>query len=279
MLSNSLCQLASKAAPPFVRKAGAHLLVVALAITLGDAVAQQPGQSASDKTSWGLGLGVISTQKPYKDIDRESKLLPLPFFENRYLQLFGPTLEVKLSGLGLGDPQRLDFRLVAQMNLDGAGYEADDAPVLNGMAEREGGYWAGAKAKWRNGFADVGIEWLADVSNNSKGQRLSLSLERGWRLGEKLMLTPRVGIAWVDDNYVDYYFGVRKSEALAGRPAYVGKSGLMPGVGVRAVYRFDNHHAAMFDARAVKLADSIKDSPLVDASVENRLLLSYMYRF
>jgi hypothetical protein len=117
-------------------------------------------------------------------------------FENRYVRVFGPTVEVKLPSLKLDGSQHLDFRLVGQMNLDGAGYEADDAPILSGMAERKGGFWAGAKVKWHNGLADVNLEWLGDASSYSKGQRLSLALEKTWRMGDKLMLTPRVGLAW-----------------------------------------------------------------------------------
>lgn len=255
------------------------ILVIALCGAVSNAAAQQPGQGAPEGTTWGLGVGLISNQKPYKGMDRENQLLPLILFENRYVQVFGPVVEAKLPSLELGGAQRIDFRLVAQMNLDGAGYEADDAPILAGMGERKGGFWGGAKAKWRNGVADVNVEWLADISNNSQGQRLSLGLEKTWRFGDKLMLTPRVGVAWVDSNYVDYYFGVSSSEATAWRPAYVGKSGVIPGAGARAVYRFDSHHSVMFDVRVVSLADSIKDSPLVDTSTENRVLMAYTYRF
>lgn len=261
------------------RTASMSVLAIALCGVVTNVAAQQGGPGAPEGTTWSLGLGVMSVQKPYKDIDRENKVLPLLQFENRYVKVSPMGIEGKLPSLKLGGSQRVEFALVGRMNLDGAGYEADDAPILRGMAERESGFWAGGKAKWRNEVVDVSVEWLADVSGNSKGQRFSLGLEKTWRLGEKLMLTPRIGAAWVDSNYVDYYFGVRNSEALIERPAYVGKSGVIPGAGVSAIYRFDSHHSVMFDARVVSLAASIKDSPIVDASTENRVLMTYSYRF
>ena len=277
MPTPSLRPLALRASSPAPR------LVASAALTLccfaPHASAQQPGQGAPEGSTWGIGVGLISTQKPYIGVDRENTLLPMIQFENRYVRVFGPTVEVKLPGLKLDGSQHLDFRLVGQMNLDGAGYEADDAPILAGMAERKGGFWAGAKVKWHNGLADVNLEWLADASSYSKGQRLSLGLEKTWRLGDKLMFTPRVGLAWVDSNYVDYYFGVRTTEARAGRPAYAGRSAVIPGAGARAVYRFDAHHSVMVDARVASLGDAIKNSPLVDASTENRVLMAYIYRF
>ena len=172
MPTPSLRPLALRASSPAPR------LVASAALTLccfaPHASAQQPGQGAPEGSTWGIGVGLISTQKPYIGVDRENTLLPMIQFENRYVRLFGPTVEVKLPGLKLDGSQHLDFRLVGQMNLDGAGYEADDAPILAGMAERKGGFWAGAKVKWHNGLADVNLEWLADASSYSKGQRVSL---------------------------------------------------------------------------------------------------------
>lgn len=261
------------------RTAAVSVLAVALCASVADAAAQQPGQGEPEGSTWGLGIGVVSTQKPYTGIDRENRLLPLITFENRYVRVFGPAVEVKLPSLDLGGSQRVDFRLVARMNIDGAGYEDNDAPILGGMDERKGGFWAGGKVEWKTGVADLSAEWLGDVSSNSEGQRFSLGLEKTWVFGGRLLLTPRLGVAWVDKKYVDYYFGVRSDEAIAGRPAYEGDSGVIPGVGVRAIYRLDAHQSLMFDARVARLPTSIKDSPLVDASTENRVLFGYMYRF
>jgi outer membrane protein len=270
---------------PLRRAANLSALAIVMSAAASTAAAQQPGPEGSGGpggpggSSWGLGLGVFSAQKPYTGSDRETKVLPLLQFENQYVKVGALGIEVKLPGLDLGDRQRLDFSIVGRMNLDGAGYEADDAPILAGMAERKGGFWTGAQVQWRNEMANVSVEWLGDVAGKSKGQRFSLSVEKPFRLGPNLMISPRLSAAWLDKKYVDYYFGVRSSEAMAGRPAYVGKAGVVPGVGVRAIYRLDSHHSLMFDARVAGLAKSMKDSPLVDTSTENRVLVGYLYRF
>jgi outer membrane protein len=61
------------------------------------------------------------------------------------------------------------------------GYEPDDAPVLNGMAERKSGCgWApmccGAA------LADLGAEWLADASGHSRASACACP-RNGWRMG------------------------------------------------------------------------------------------------
>ena len=240
-------------------------------------VAEEPGERESSSTSWSLGLGGVSKQKPYTDIDRENMAIPLLKFENKYFHVFGPEVGFKLPGININDSQKLNFSIIAKY--DGSGYESDDAEILNDMSERKSGVWAGAKMEWNSNLFDINAEWLADASSNSKGQRVNLTLERTWRLGEHVMLTPRVGVAWQDKKYVDYYYGVRDSEARLGRPVYSGKSGANAEVGVRGIYMFDNRHSMLLDIEVSSLAKGIKDSPLVDSSTENRVFLGYMYRF
>ncbi|KPQ26437.1 MULTISPECIES: MipA/OmpV family protein [unclassified Halomonas] len=231
----------------------------------------------SDGTTWGLGVGAISEQEPYAGIDRDNSALPLLQVENRYFSLFGPEIEFKLPSLIISDSQQLNFGIVAEY--DESGYEEGDAPILNGMSEREGGFWAGAKVEWKSDIVDVGAEWLSDVSGNSDGQRFDLGLERTWEFGEHVMLTPHLGASWQDDKNVDYYFGVRDNEVRFDRPAYSGESAINIEAGVRGVYQFDEHHSVLIGVEVTSLADEIKDSPLVDRSTQNAVLAGYLYTF
>jgi MipA family protein len=210
-------------------------------------------------------------------MDRETKALPMISYENRYVKLGGPNLELKLPGMELSESQRLNFGLVTKL-FDGAGYEASDSPALTGMAERKSSVWFGAKMEWENSLADVKLEWLG-ASGNSKGQRLGLGLERKIMLSPSLMLIPQVGVEWVDKKYVDYYYGVRASEATVGRAAYTGKAAVNPEISLTGIYRFDRHHSMMLNVGVRSLGKEIKDSPIVGRSTENRLMLGYKYSF
>ncbi|QEI06387.1 MipA/OmpV family protein [Pigmentiphaga aceris] len=251
-------------------------LAAALSCTL-PAMAQAPGGNGQPSTTWSVGAGVISAQKPYTDISRDNKVLPLVQFENQYIEIFGPKIGLKLPSFNINASNQLNFNLVAKY--DGSGYEAKDAAILNGMRERKGGFWGGAEVEWKNDLADVKAAWLGDLSGNSKGQQFSLGVERTWKVGGKLMLTPRAGAIWQDDKYVDYYFGVRDSEARVGRAAYTGKSGTTAEVGLRAIYMIDQRHSLFADLAMSSLPKSIKNSSLVDSSTENRVMLGYTYRF
>jgi outer membrane protein len=263
--------------------------LVALAVLLGGAVssatAQQRGSGGPggdgpggpQGTQWGLGIGLVNTQRAYKGIERETKALPLLRFENEYLKIGGLGLEVKLPSLQLGERNRIKFGIVGKAEL--SGYEADDAPILAGMAERKSAFWVGAKAEWENEFVDLSAEWTFDAAGNSKGQKFSLGLEKKWHLGQQIMVTPYLTAHMLDKKYVDYYYGVRAAEVTVGRAAYVGESGANVDIGLRTMYRFDKHHSMLLDVGATSLAKQIKASPLVGRSSTNRVVLGYMYNF
>lgn len=257
-----------------------HVSVLAAVLTCSaSAFAQQPpGKDKPESSSWGLGLAVVSMQKAYKETDRETRALPMLSYENQYVKLSGPNVELKLPGLALSDTQRLNFSVVTKL-FGGGGYRASDSPALAGMAERKSSIWAGAKMEWANGFADVKLELLGDASGNSKGQRLVLGMERKWKLSQSVMLVPQVGVEWVDKHYVDYYYGARASEATAGRPAYAGKATANPEISLTGMYRLDRHQSLMLSVGVKSVGEEIKNSPIVGRSTENRVMLAYMYRF
>lgn len=267
--------------PSLVNLARVSALAAVLTCAAPTFAQNPPAKGKPDGASWGVGMAVVSAQKAYKGTDRETRALPMLSYENQYVKLSGPNLELKLPGLVLpqfGDSQRLNFSVVTKLFGPG-GYEASDSPALAGMAERKSSIWAGAKMEWENDLADVKLELLGDASGNSKGQRVVLGLERKWKLNPSIMLVPQVGVEWVDEKYVDYYYGVRASEAMAGRAAYVGKGTVNADISLAGIYRFDKHHSMMLNVGVKALGKEIKDSPIVDSSTENRVMLGYTYRF
>lgn len=232
---------------------------------------------SDQETHWGIGLGVTSAQTPYIGVDRDNTPIPLLQVESQYLRFFGTGLEVKLPSLRLSETQRISFGLIGRY--DGAGYESDDSWALEGMQERKGEVWAGARVAWQSEWFNLHADWTHDISGHSQGQQLKLGANRTWKPKQGFSLTPRIAATWQDGKYVDYYYGVRASEARAGRSAYQGESGLSTEIGLLGVYNINKHHSVMLDLQATRLSSEIKNSPLVDSSTENRVFLGYLYHF
>lgn len=232
--------------------------------------------AAENPTEWGLGVGVASTQKPYTDIDRKYSPLPLLYFSSPWFRFAGTQAEIILPELSLSETQQLNFGLIA--SYDGSGYDEDDSWIFRDMAKRKSGFWAGAKVEWQNDVVHIFSDWTHDISDNSNGQRIRLGAERSWQWGD-VTLTPRIVANRYNASYVNYYYGVRPDEARAWRPAYQGDASINTELGLRSVYQINPYNYLTFDVEVTLLASEIKDSPLVDRNNENRLFLSYMYKF
>lgn len=241
------------------------------AMLLAAHTAWAQGRPAPTESGWSLGVLGSTELSPYRGADSTQRLLPLVAFDNAYVRVAGPMIDLKLPSTGA-----VSYALIARYA--DAGYKADDSPYLLGMAERKSSVWLGAKADWRLPMALLSAQWVGDASGHSGGQQLRLVAEKpmGWG---GLRLAPRVGLVWQDRDYVDYYFGVRKLEAGLGRAAYSGTSTVNTELGLRAVYGFTAEQSVFVDLSATGLGSSIKRSPLVGRNWVTGLRLGYAYRF
>ncbi|MET0281400.1 MAG: MipA/OmpV family protein [Steroidobacteraceae bacterium] len=254
-----------------------------LATAATEAVAQAPspdgpGGPEDDKSySWGLGLAGMAQQKAYTDIDVEYQPIPIIYFENRWVQLLGPSLEFKIPGFTFSEDNELSFG--ARIEFDGGGYKGSDAPILSGMAKRKDSFLAGGAAKWETPWFSLSADAMFDANSASEGSLFSLGIERTFFYGQHLMITPSVEATKLDKKYTDYYYGVRPEEARAGRAAYRPGSTVNTSVGLRVDYMFDEHHALLLQTEYTALGSKIKDSPITDRSGESMVMLGYLYRF
>ena len=235
-------------------------------LALSSAHAENPSGS-----QWGIGGIVGLDRKPYRDFDDKADVLPFLLYENRWVRLVGPTLDLKLHS---SDSVSMGLRL----RYAGEGYEADDSPYLQGMAERKASFWLGGSASWRTSWATLSAEVLADGSGESKGTRMTVGLERSFSSG-KFEFTPRIAAHHVDSKYVNYYYGVRAEEATALRPFHAGKSTTNFEAGLRIGYSLAPKHKLSLDLSTTRFGSGIKDSPLVDRSSQDSVRAGYLYLF
>jgi len=248
----------------------AAVVATSFALALPGAAAQER-EFQRGESQWGIGLGVDVHQEPYRGVDNDTQGIPLIYFENHWVRVLGPGVELKLPSAG-----PVSFRLKARYANDG--FEASDSPYLNGMSEREDGFWVGGEAIWRTPFVNLSAELMADASSHSEGRQFKLQLDRRFTMGQ-FGFTPRLAATHLDREYVGYYYGVNTSEATAGRPRYEGDATVNVELGFRVDYRLSSQQNLFLDLRSTRLGDEIRDSPLVDRSRQTGLRVGYLYRF
>ena len=231
------------------------------------------GADEADGSKWAVGVAAGFRKSPYRGVDNGNTYLPLVSYESKWIRFFGNTLDAKLPSLG-----DFDFSIRTKVAL-GEGYKASKSPYLSGMETRSGSVYLGGASTWRAGFASFSLDYLKDVSGNSKGSQLAFGIERSFVFDRLYQVTPHASITRLDSKYVDYYYGVKASEATPSRPEYVGKSTNQTQLGVRFGVMLTPHQRVLLDVSDQHWGSGISKSPLVDKASAPAFQLGYTYAF
>ncbi len=229
--------------------------VLAALLSAGAVAAQRP---PADTLEWSLGIGLISSPRPY--VGASNNTFPVPLLQLRYKRwsVDGIRASYRLAGdSGL----RLD--LVGGPSF--TSLDANDSPFLRGMESRDPTFELGLAAGYDRARWGV-LAWARqDVLDRSGGQRagIDLALRRTYLEG-RLFLIPALGVEWQSREVVDYSYGVRPTEALPDRPAYRPGSALNPSASLLARYRLAERLDLVSLVRGELLDDTITASPIVD---------------
>jgi outer membrane protein len=249
-------------------------IVPAAAISLALAtpgLAQGPPPSSGLR--WSLGLGVVSSPKPYKGADAD--VMPIPFLELSYKRFYFQGIRF---GYKLVDGTELDLDVRGRYRF--AGYEEDDSPYLAGMEERQGSVDGGLALEWRRGRFGIATTAFADLLGRSSGVEVGVDVSWAQPLADrKVLLTPAVGIEWQNAGLVDYYYGVNPDEALPDRPAYEGEAMLTTRASLSLLWRASPRVTVLALVRADRLDDDVQDSPIVEKRRAVFGMAGFTYRF
>ena len=250
------------------------LLLITSALLVGAAgsVGAQ-ARSGSDELEWSLGLGVISSPRPYVGADNQTRVIPLLDLEYRRFYLRGIQ-----AGFRLIEGERFGLDIVGRAQF--AGYEEEDSSFLAGMADRRETFELGLAASWKLGSFALEATAGADALGRSDGVQAGLQLtwirvfDRG-RAG----LFPSVGFVWQDADFVDYYAGVELEEARPGRPAFEGGSAVNFSAGVRGFVTVADRVRLIGLLQVERLASEFEESPIIDSRWGYFGLLAVAYSF
>lgn len=144
------------------------------------------------------------------------------------------------------------------------GYRPDDDPELAGMERRKSSIDGYLNAVWQTPVVNIGVRYYYDIGRVSRGDAATIRVSRNFSITPDLRLTPSVGLEWESARLVDYYYGVKPSEALPDRSAYTGHESVNYGAGMTGAYRLSRSWCLLAGLYATHLSDGISDSPIVD---------------
>ncbi|RKZ40324.1 MAG: hypothetical protein DRQ49_08745 [Gammaproteobacteria bacterium] len=220
-----------------------------------------------------LGLGILFRREAIEAVDH--RIWPLPYMIMRRGNFFIERLKV---GYRVIDGAEGHVNMIIRPRLEG--FEANNSPLLEGMADRELSLDAGISSMMRQGTVEINFSAMTDVLRHSKGEEMAISIGKTYILtGKKTLFTPRIGIKWQNDELVNYYYGVRTTEAKEERPAYQGEATVNYTGAINATYSLSKRSTLFMDVEYERFGDDISDSPLVDGEQIFNIFLGYGWQF
>lgn len=221
-----------------------------------------------------LGASVAYAQSPYKG--GQDRWLPLPVINYEGDSFWLRTLQ---GGYYLWkDPQN-------QLSLTLAGsaqrYDPDDNDLgaMKGLDERRMTMMGGLEYRHIADWGIVRTNLLGDVLGKSDGIVWDLTYLYRFEFGD-FSLAPGIGATWTSANQNRYYYGVSGHEAArTGIRRYQPDDSWSPYAELSANYRLTERWNTSVYARYTRLADEIKDSPMVDKNSQLTTWAGISYSF
>ncbi|MFK8011419.1 MAG: MipA/OmpV family protein, partial [Marinicellaceae bacterium] len=176
----------------------------------------EPTVRPSFPTGFIYGAGVAYQQQIYKGFDQRTIAIPLLGYVGEKFNVFGPFVNYSVMR---NEDWNFDLNLSPRFN----GYEEDDSDFFQGMQERKDSLDAGFTVKYNPNSWSYQFKALADVLSESSGSELELNIAKKFK-SNLLTIEPSVSFNRLDNNMVDYYYGVTADEATDLRSFYEGST-------------------------------------------------------
>jgi outer membrane protein len=221
-----------------------------------------------------LGLGAMYRDKPYKNFSssKRTNLVPVVLYEGEHFFARGSTI-----GWDFLDSSVVELAVIGEFI--GEGYESSDSKFLKGMSDRDPTLGLGGHIIWKPENLGLKAVAVTDIAGNSNGTQLRGEVFYTHRTGD-WMFKPTASIVWQDENFNDYYYGVRTKEInpFIRRAPYSADSDINYRIGTFAVYQ-QKASPWMFLGGVLYnfLGDEIEDSSIVDEDNELIGLIGVAY--
>jgi outer membrane protein len=230
----------------------------------------------SEENKITLGAGAYVQSQPYKGASDLVLPSPVIFFDNGIVYARWSRFGLYFLGEKAQD-YAWGFSLTVQPRT--LGYKASDSSYLSGMDERkstlEGGVAFSASFQ-KEKYIEVML--LADMMGTYNSWLARAEIGDKYELG-KFTFYPSLILLYEPNKFVNYYYGVKKSEATLSRPYYSPNGGLQYGLQTYIKYPLTQKLSTLINLRYDRIPSSASDSPLTDKSYIYSGLFSLIYTF
>ena len=214
--------------------------------------------AAAEETPNGFlyGVGVGVNQEIYRGYSSRTIPLPILGYRGEKLSVYGPFVSYQLAELG-------NFSVSAKLAPRFDGFDSSDSTVFTGMAKRKDSLDGGIAVQLRQQDWLLEADTVFDLLGNSNGQESTLAVSYSYCFNA-VVVEPKFAVSYADSDLVDYYYGVREDEAIAGRSAYSADGVLNYSAGLAVSTPLFFGGMTRLGIEHKWYGSSISDSPLTD---------------
>lgn len=259
--------------------------LVVSALFLGTATLTAAGAQPANRSDWNVSLGLASLVRPtFAGSDRYI-VTPLPLVN----VVWRDTIALNYEGLSIYR-RGGNLRIGAALTFDGGRDEDGGDRVVSfssgddrllGMGEIDPSIGLKAFASYRLWGIELGASGTKFVGAQNEGILASLSATRRFALSQRFSLSPRIGVTWADQNYMQTFFGVTAPQAArTGFGQFDAEAGLLDvSAGLSATYLLSAHWFVRADAAVRSFQADARNSPLSFSNNNGVFSLSAGYQF
>ena len=171
-----------------------------------------------------------------------------------------------------------NFSVSANLSPRFQGFEADDSQIFAGMDKRYSSVDLGVAARWSHELVNIFVDVKKDALARSQGTELTFGLSKRLTIGP-VFVEPSLSLSYLDDRFVNYYYGVRTHEVRAERSLYQGRSAINQALGLSISTPIFFNGYTRLSIEYKKFDREIFQSPLVDkdSALSARLIFSRFF--
>ncbi|MDQ7068086.1 MAG: MipA/OmpV family protein [Sulfurimonas sp.] len=232
-------------------------------------------QETQKKQKVTVGLGPYLQTQPYKGVDPLLVPSPVVFFDNGIFYVRWSRVGVYFLG-NKGDEFSWGFSLTMQPRV--YGYKAEDSDYLTGMDDRETTIEGGLaySASYKKMYIETML--ITDMLARYDSWLFKTEIGDEYTLGN-FTFYPSLILIYESDEFVNYYYGVKESEATFNRPQFTPGAGWQLGAQTFIDYPFTDKLSGLINLRVDRLPTSALNSPLIDSDYIYSGIVSLIYTF
>ena len=227
---------------------------------------------AQDNLKVKTGLGIFYSSSVYKQAD--DTVILFPALHVKYKNFYVSGLD---TGYVLYEDKKL--KISTELSIGDLGYKSSDSTYLQNMDKRKQDIQTKLKLSYMLNQDFVEVFYAHDFFNTHKGFEFDLYYTKNLYRTNYQNIDASFGLQYLSNDKSNCYFGVKNSEVIGDRKAYVLKETINPYTKIHYTYKFDERWSLHANVKYKLLDKEIQNSPIVEKKYNLSSFIGVIYEW